>query len=576
MSAKELDEFCQHADRYILTGDDVSLSALIEKYTEKDIIFEHPIYEAHYLYSLGNCYSSLYEKRKTEWYSEDLMKSVISYRKAIYSLPKKEWNEDEAITIARTNLRSMIETNLGNCLSSQGRALCCISHFDEAILLDFNPVAIISKARNELFLANSLYDEGHIQYHYFIAHKLVTKASENIELLYPEQRETLEEGGNLFKFKEWFEKSFDILSFDYYREYKESFSSRKHKEYLEWCAGNSLFLNDLNDVCKDQITYQDIFALPPFIQSFNSSLSMHEELSYHGNYDELKNDYCYARYLIFCAKDIPNDMPHMFNSTFQQVDDMAYSISNLKVAHYKSAFRAAYSLFDKIAYFISRFFNLNDIGKDRNISIDSLFRDSKKSYEWKPHQKLKDSDNHFIHALFYILRDLRKVGNSDEVTKWIDPDAVAFADIRNAMEHRSLKISDDFGYELATKHNSLSDEALQVMQDELESLPGKIKDVNLKIKNHSVLENCSLNELEISLTKLQSKLEDVKAKLYEKKKLSTHSLIIPISQFESRLLKLLELARNSIMYLSLAIHFEERKRDRDGIYMPREVPLKHI
>jgi hypothetical protein len=39
-------------------------------------------------------------------------------------------------------------------------------------------------------------------------------------------------------------------------------------------------------------------------------------------------------------------------------------------------------------------------------------------------------------------------------------------------------------------------------------------------------------------------------------------------------MQLIGLSRNSIMYLSLAIHFEERKLPKDGIYMPREVPLK--
>ncbi|EBD8036722.1 hypothetical protein C6J90_22725, partial [Salmonella enterica] len=68
---------------------------------------------------------------------------------------------------------------------------------------------------------------------------------------------------------------------------------------------------------------------------------------------------------------------------------------------------------------------------------------------------------------------------------------------------------------------------------------------------------------------------DLKAKIHEKEKLSSHCLLVPISQFESRIMQLIGLARNSIMYLSLAIHFEERKRPNDGIYMQREVPLKH-
>ena len=56
--------------------------------------------------------------------------------------------------------------------------------------------------------------------------------------------------------------------------------------------------------------------------------------------------------------------------------------------------------------------------------------------------------------------------------------------------------------------------------------------------------------------------------------LSSHTLLIPISQFESRLMTLIKLARNSIMYLSLALHFEEKKRPGEGLYLPMDVPLK--
>ena len=55
---------------------------------------------------------------------------------------------------------------------------------------------------------------------------------------------------------------------------------------------------------------------------------------------------------------------------------------------------------------MSRFLDLNDLKDDNMISIDNLFRDFKgKNWknDWKPHKKLKDSDNHFIHALFYLI-----------------------------------------------------------------------------------------------------------------------------------------------------------------------------
>ncbi len=171
----------------------------------------------------------------------------------------------------------------------------------------------------------------------------------------------------------------------------------------------------------------------------------------------------------------------MFNSTYHQVDDMPHSISNLKTSHYKSSFRTLYSLFDKIAYIASRFFDLNDIKDDRSISIDNLFRDIKsknRRTKWEPNEKLKNSDNHFIHALFYILKDIRDVKGTSSVSKWIDPDASAFSEIRNAMEHRSLKIVDDFGYELTYSYSSYHN-------DELEKVKSQVSEINKKIESVS-------------------------------------------------------------------------------------------
>ena len=561
MTIDEINDLSEEADLHILNRDYEALESLIERLTSKDFDFEHPLYEAHYLYTIANCYSVLYEARRVEWYSDDLMKAIIYYRKSLHRIPKPDWNDMPKNIQAFNNLKSMVLTNLANHLSSQGRVLCCIPFYDEAIAINRKIEAIASKAKNQLFLGESLYDNGHKEYHYFIAYRLTKEATDNIEELYPEHRIDLEGDGHLIKFKEWFEENFEESSFDYFSKEYNSSKTRKEKQYLQWCAKNKLFINDLNDVCDFEISHQDVLALPSFSRSINSTLTMHEELAYHGNFDEIKNDYCNARYLFFTAHSIPDEEQHFYNSTYRHVDDMSHSINNLKISHYKTSFRILYSLFDKIAYLVSRFFDLNDIKDDNMISIDNLFRDFKSSNwrkNWKPNKKLGTSDNHFIHALFYILKDIRDVKDTSSVSKWIDPDAKAFSEIRNAMEHRSLKIVDDFGYELTTSHNSYHESELENLNIEIKKIRGQLQ---------------SPLPPEESKT-LESDLEKLESDLYEKKKLSSHSLLIPMSQFESRLMTLIKLARNSIIYLSLSIHFEEKKRLNDKIYLPMGVPLK--
>lgn len=561
MTTDEINNLSEEADSHILNRDYEALESLIERLTSEEFEFEHPFYEAHYLYTIANCYSLLYEARRVEWYSDDLMKAIIYYRKSLHRIPKPDCNQKAENIQAFNNLKSMVLTNLANHLSSQGRALCCIPLYDEAIAINKKIEAIASKARNQLFLGESLYDNGHKEYHYFIAYRLIKEAVENIGQLYPEHRVDLEGDGYLIRFKEWFEENFEESSFDYFSEEYNSSKARKEKQYLQWCAKNKLFINDLNDVCDYEISHQDVLALPSFSQSINSTLTIHEELAYHGNFDEIKNDYCYARYLFFTAHSIPDEEQHFYNSTYRHVDDMSHSINNLKTSHYKTSFRILYSLFDKIAYLISRVFDLNNIKDDNMISIDNLFRDFKSNNwrkKWKPNKKLETSDNHFIHALFYILKDIRDIKDTSSVSKWIDPDAKAFSEIRNAMEHRSLKIVDDFGYELTTSHNSYHNSELEKLNLDIEKIKYQLK---------SSLPPEESRSLESNLVKLESDL-------YEKKKLSSHSLLMPLSQFESRLMTLTKLARNSIIYLSLSIHFEEKKRPNGKIYLPKGVPLK--
>lgn len=530
-SEKKLNELAAKADEYILNKNNEQLSELVEELIAEDNKFEDKYCNAYYFYIIANCYAALYQRKDRDWYSDELMKSVLYYRKALYEfdIAKKKIDYFDRYESYK-ELESNILTNLANQLSSQGRALCCISLYDRAIELNGKTEALIAKARNQLYLANSLYDDGHRYYHHYIAYNLILEASVDIDKLYPEQRIDIEENGNLYNFKNWFESNFDKSSFNYFKKYKHDFSSKKEQQYLKWCGENKLFINDLNDICNHEIVYTDILTLPPFRQKINELLSLREELVYHGNFDEIKSDYCYARYLIFTAQNIPEDTPHFFNSTYPHVDDFSYSIDNLKTAHYKSAFRILYSLFDKIAYFLSRFLNLNGNNDDRNISFNNLFKhinNESSSKTQKPNEKIKDSNNPYIHALFYILKDFRDTNGSESIAKWIDPDAEAFTEIRNRLEHRSLKIVDDMGYDLALQGG-------------------------------------------------YSQLTDDIRKIEEKNKLSSHSLLIPISQFESRLITLIKLVRNSIIYLPLLIEFEERGalEDEGELILSRVVPLK--
>lgn len=63
-------------------------------------------------------------------------------------------------------------------------------------------------------------------------------------------------------------------------------------------------------IIRDPTVKQDVLSLPSFVSSINKTLSLSESLAYHGNFDELKNDFCYVRYLLFVGLSIPEDTDH--------------------------------------------------------------------------------------------------------------------------------------------------------------------------------------------------------------------------------------------------------------------------
>jgi hypothetical protein len=223
--------FEYRADELILSNSRDELIDFVSAFDKPHFVFDDDFIEVRYFCTLANCYSTVHRYHDTEWYSDDLTKAIINYRKALYIIKSNAYPNTNHI-----NLRSCIETNLANWLSSQERGLCCISHWDTAIELDNNPVALINKAENELFIAQHLYDESHVYYHYFQANQLICLGLKNIDLLHDEQKTTYVEDGKFLDFKAWFESNFKLSDFDGYKTFKEETETRKQRDYLKWCG----------------------------------------------------------------------------------------------------------------------------------------------------------------------------------------------------------------------------------------------------------------------------------------------------------------------------------------------------
>jgi hypothetical protein len=162
----------------------------------------------------------------------------------------------------------------------------------------------------------------------------------------------------------------------------------------------------------------------------------------------------------------------------------------------KAAFRLAYSLFDKIAYFLNDYLNLNI--QERNITFKTLWYESQKRKN-QLRDEFQSSQNWPLRGLFWLSKDLYE--DREGFTDYIEPDARDLCVIRNHLEHKYLKLHDEFWSPPLASDDS----------------------VDLSLRD-------------------------------------TLAYSVHRGEFEFKALRLMKIARAGMIYLSLAVHMEEHER----------------
>lgn len=146
----------------------------------------------------------------------------------------------------------------------------------------------------------------------------------------------------------------------------------------------------------------------------------------------MKQEFASARWLLF--EGITSEGLHFSDKDtklYDTLDDPGYSLSVEKT---KLAFRAAYSLLDKIAFFLNDYLKLGILLSA--LSFRSLWFVKKDSTELKP--VFTEAKNWPLRGLYWLAKDFVE-GDFQTTT---EPDARDVAKIRNHLEHRYLKVRD--------------------------------------------------------------------------------------------------------------------------------------
>lgn len=400
--------------------------------------------------------------------------------------------------------RCQILTNAANLLNTLGRCTEAIEYWNRALeIIPSFGMALGNRGYGLKSYARILHYHGHAVAMMKFAHDDLRQATAPGAFFesegYEEVKDAMVRAADDISAHIDIEKVAASLELDNY----SLGQSEDEREYRRWCLEHKLFLTPLNDLGPYPIAARDVLTLPDLVVDVGDSPT------HVAFYNQLKQEYVASRYLYY--EGIRKDGSHFADRGVVLLDTLDYPAYSLSVERVKAAYRMAYSLFDKLAFFINDYWKVGL--NERAINFRSVWHTVPKRKQ--PHA-LRDCfsvyENWPLRGLYWLSRDLLE--SDTEQADTMEPDAEALKTIRNHLEHKYLKVH---GWPWT------SDLDMEAVDDSLR------------------------DSMAYSVTR---------------------------GDLEAKALRVLKLARASLIYLSLAVHREEYLRNEqrgDGLVMPMEL-----
>jgi len=315
--------------------------------------------------------------------------------------------------------------NLGNRLRVAGRVVEALEYWRRAleVLPNFG-MALCNRATILAAYGESLEDAGTKALFLWVAHREASAAI-SPTAYYTHVRDQLTRD-NVRALKQHIESVIDvdgIAALDPLT-WQETPASEEERTYRHWCLVNCLFLNPSNDLGPHTVANTDSMGLEAHVVRVDA----HHKLE--SFFDQMKQEYVSARWLLY--EGLTAKMPHFSDrDVLLQATAPRPSLS-LAIEKVKIAYRASYSLFDKIAFFINAYMDLAI--PEKQVSFRGLWRTDEK----KPIRKEFDlTGNWGFCALYWLAKDFFEKAN-DEVA---EPQARGLSSIRNHVEHKYLRVT---------------------------------------------------------------------------------------------------------------------------------------
>jgi tetratricopeptide (TPR) repeat protein len=375
-------------------------------------------------YHIANAWGNLHKLSITspadlwKWEQAEVENQLIYLRRAVIAIRRDD------IEKRYKNQACPIYTNLAGTLSQIGRFVEAIAYWDKALYFipDFS-MARGNRGAGLVHYAQALYDDAHSLIFFQHAYDDLESALRNrVELharpVFERYFNELKKALSTVEIKSRIDLSAFSLG-----------ESDEEVAYKKWCLKCRLFLSPLNDLGNHPAAASDILSMPSIV------MKKGETPYYHGYYNQLKQEFVSARWLYYegvnCLQKHFSDRNVLL---FDTLDNPVYSLAAEKE---KLSFRMAYSLFDKIAFFLNRYLDIHI--EDKKVNFRTLWYRSPVK-EKKLREKLADSQNWPLRGLFWLSKDLYE--DKDGFKDALEPDARQIHSIRNHLEHKYLKLHD--------------------------------------------------------------------------------------------------------------------------------------
>ncbi len=402
---------------------------------------------------LGNAYSDLETipgegQISADWENKNRKKSLFYFRKSL--IP--EFSSKDKVSAY---------TNLGNMYDFAGRHFKSLEIYDSILIQEPSHFMTLGNKGIALIrISTFLSDNFDRQCYLFFAYKSLHECLKHIPSEIPD--------------KEYFNTNLEMLKKINIHEINEEDlkldnslrkCSPEEELYVKWCRKNRLFLTPLNDLGDFNGINRDVSHLPTMAYLLEEN--PHEFPSL---YNQLKQEFTSARYFLYEGL-LNKGTPHFSDKENLLINPLDYPKYSLNVEKIKISFRMAYSIFDKISFFVYKYLKLS--GKEEyEIDFRKVWYTGYKKKELNP--EIINKDNLPLRGLFSISEELLFHGNRkeeesiiSELKNTINPEAKKINELRNKLEHSYVKVHDSI-YKGISDSKSKDSLSYSIYEEELE------------------------------------------------------------------------------------------------------------